>query len=51
MKKNGTYLVPTLYLEDWFTENAERNQARTLIKAKAFSRPRGRISHMRLPAG
>src|SRR5450631_2960101 len=25
MKKNGTYLVPTLYLGDWFLENAERN--------------------------
>src|SRR5258708_18536960 len=24
MKKNGTYLVPTLYLPDWFLENAER---------------------------
>jgi imidazolonepropionase-like amidohydrolase len=24
MKKNGTYLVPTLYLMDWFLENAER---------------------------
>jgi imidazolonepropionase-like amidohydrolase len=24
MKKNGTYLVPTLYLADWFLENAER---------------------------
>jgi imidazolonepropionase-like amidohydrolase len=24
MKKNGTYLVPTLYLADWFMENAER---------------------------
>jgi len=24
MKKNGTYLVPTLYLMDWFYENAER---------------------------
>src|SRR5580658_4930460 len=23
MKKNGTYLVPTLYLGDWFLENAE----------------------------
>jgi imidazolonepropionase-like amidohydrolase len=23
MKKNGTYLVPTLYLMDWFFENAE----------------------------
>ena len=24
LKKNGTYLVPTLYLEDWFMENAEK---------------------------
>jgi imidazolonepropionase-like amidohydrolase len=24
MKKNGTYLVPTLYLGDWFMANAER---------------------------
>src|SRR5271169_7150509 len=24
MKKNGTYLVPTLYLGDWFLENAEK---------------------------
>jgi imidazolonepropionase-like amidohydrolase len=24
MKKNGTYLVPTLYLADWFLENAAR---------------------------
>lgn len=24
MKKRGTYLVPTLYLMDWFYENAER---------------------------
>jgi imidazolonepropionase-like amidohydrolase len=24
MKKNGTYLVPTLYLSDWFLANAER---------------------------
>jgi imidazolonepropionase-like amidohydrolase len=24
MKKNGTYLVPTLYLADWFLQNAER---------------------------
>ena len=24
MKKNGTYLVPTLYLADWFLDNAER---------------------------
>jgi imidazolonepropionase-like amidohydrolase len=24
LKKNGTYLVPTLYLADWFMENAEK---------------------------
>jgi imidazolonepropionase-like amidohydrolase len=24
MKKNGTYLVPTVYLMDWFYENAEK---------------------------
>ena len=24
MKKNGTYLVPTLYLEDWLLENVEQ---------------------------
>jgi imidazolonepropionase-like amidohydrolase len=37
MKKNGTYLVPTLYLADWFMENAERNHVPDflLIKAKA----------------
>ncbi|MGA9542370.1 MAG: amidohydrolase family protein [Candidatus Sulfotelmatobacter sp.] len=37
MKKNGTYLVPTLYLGDWFMENAERNHVPDflLIKAKA----------------
>jgi len=37
MKKNGTYLVPTLYLGDWFLENAEKNHVPDflLIKAKA----------------
>jgi imidazolonepropionase-like amidohydrolase len=37
MKKNGTYLVPTLYLADWFMENAERNRVPDflLVKAKA----------------
>jgi imidazolonepropionase-like amidohydrolase len=37
MKKNGTYLVPTLYLADWFMENAERNHVPDflLVKAKA----------------
>ena len=37
MKKNGTYLVPTLYLADWFLENAEKNHVPDflLVKAKA----------------
>ncbi|HUR37130.1 MAG TPA: amidohydrolase family protein [Terriglobales bacterium] len=37
MKKNGTYLVPTLYLGTWFLENAERNRIPKfyLDKAKA----------------
>ncbi len=37
MKKNGTYLVPTLYLGDWFLENAEKNHVPDflLIKARA----------------
>jgi len=37
MKKNGTYLVPTLYLGDWFLENAEKNRVPDflLFKAKA----------------
>src|SRR5580704_2911377 len=35
MKKNGTYLVPTLYLGDWFLENAERNHVPEFYLAKA----------------
>jgi len=37
LKKNGTYLVPTLYLGTWFLENAERNKIPKfyLDKAKA----------------
>jgi imidazolonepropionase-like amidohydrolase len=37
MKKNGSYLVPTLYLGDWFLENAERSHVPDflLVKAKA----------------
>jgi imidazolonepropionase-like amidohydrolase len=35
MKKNGTYLVPTLYLGDWFLENAERTGATAELIAKA----------------
>src|SRR5437870_4699179 len=37
LKKNGTYLVPTLYLGDRFMENAEKNRVPDflLVKAKA----------------
>jgi len=35
MKKRGTYLVPTLYLQDWFLENAERIHAPDYAIAKA----------------
>jgi len=35
MKKNGTYLVPTLYLGDWFLENAERTGAPAELIAKS----------------
>jgi imidazolonepropionase-like amidohydrolase len=37
MKKNGTYLVPTLYLGDWFLEHAAENHVPEflLVKAKA----------------
>jgi imidazolonepropionase-like amidohydrolase len=34
MKKNGTYLVPTLYLADWFLENAEKNHVPDFYLAK-----------------
>jgi imidazolonepropionase-like amidohydrolase len=35
MKKNGTYLVPTLYLSDWFMENADKNHVPDYLLAKA----------------
>ncbi len=35
MKKNGTYLVPTLYLADWFLENAEKIGTPAELIAKA----------------
>jgi imidazolonepropionase-like amidohydrolase len=35
MKKNGTYLVPTLYLADWFMENADRNHVPDFLLGKA----------------
>src|SRR6202163_5055693 len=35
MKKNGTYLVPTLYLGDWLLDNAERIRVPAEMIAKA----------------
>jgi imidazolonepropionase-like amidohydrolase len=35
MKKNGTYLVPTLYLADWFMENADKNHVPDFLLVKA----------------
>jgi imidazolonepropionase-like amidohydrolase len=35
MKKNGTYLVPTLYLGDWFLVNAEKNHVPDFLMVKA----------------
>lgn len=37
MKERGTYLVPTLYLGDWFMENAQRLNVPEFIMAKARS--------------
>ena len=34
LKKNGTYLVPTLYLTEWWSENMERMKAPEYLKAK-----------------
>ncbi len=34
LKKNGTYLVPTLYLTEWWSENMERMHAPDYLKAK-----------------
>jgi imidazolonepropionase-like amidohydrolase len=34
LKKNGTYLVPTLYLTEWWTENMERMHAPDYLKEK-----------------
>lgn len=34
LKKNGTYLVPTLYLTEWWTDNMERMHAPDYLKAK-----------------
>jgi len=48
MKKNGIYLVPTLYLKDWFLANAEKNRVPdfVLVKAKAvMPAARGHIAH------
>lgn len=35
MKEKGTYLVPTLYLADWFMENYERNRVPEFMVEKA----------------
>ena len=35
MKKNGTYLVPTLYLGDWFMEHAVENHVPDFLLVKA----------------
>jgi imidazolonepropionase-like amidohydrolase len=35
MKKNGTYLVPTLYLGDWFMEHAAENHVPDFLLVKA----------------
>jgi imidazolonepropionase-like amidohydrolase len=35
MKEHGTYLVPTLYLGDWMTENAEQTHMPPTLLAKA----------------
>jgi imidazolonepropionase-like amidohydrolase len=35
MKKNGTYLVPTLYLGDWIFENFERMHLTPMMMSKA----------------
>src|SRR5258707_6507885 len=48
MKKNGTYLVPTLYLGDWFLANADKIHVPDflLVKAKAvMPEARKNIAH------
>ncbi len=37
LKKNGTYLVPTLYLTEWWTENMSKMNAPDYLKAKMKS--------------
>jgi imidazolonepropionase-like amidohydrolase len=34
LKKNGTYLVPTLYLTEWWSENMEKMHAPDYLKSK-----------------
>jgi imidazolonepropionase-like amidohydrolase len=48
MKKNGTYLVPTLYLADWFLANAEQLHVPAEYIAKgraAMSAARKNVGH------
>lgn len=48
MKKHGTYLVPTLFLQEWFLANAERIHAPEYAVAKArdiFPHARKNVAH------
>jgi imidazolonepropionase-like amidohydrolase len=59
MKKNGTYLVPTLYLADWFLDNAERlhvpaemiAKGRTVMAAARKNEARAFASGVKLAFG
>jgi imidazolonepropionase-like amidohydrolase len=42
MKKNGTYLVPTLYLADWFMEHAAENHVTNESEGRNAGGPRER---------
>ena len=51
MKQHGTYLVPTLYLMDWFLENAAEDE-RSAVNARQGkgSHSRGAQEHRRRPS-
>ena len=52
MKKNGTYLVPTLYLMDWMLENAKRPMPAPSRQSERWSCPsRAQNITQPLPAG
>ena len=52
MKQHGTYLVPTLYLSDWFLENAPKTTCRRRCspRARRSCPPHARTSRMPSPA-